>query len=136
MSEELKHYGIKGMKWGVRRSPEELAEAESGAGGGGGDPDEDAETLLEELKDFIDGVGETLEDVGSRLLDTGSRLYNSITGGGWKEVKNPWGHMGTVGGQPTGTPLEKTTSRGDFNPNLKTSVHRTEINEIRQIRIR
>lgn len=135
MNDELKHHGIKGMKWGVRRSPEELANADvEGVGGGGGeDPEENAETLLDELKDFIEGVGETLEDIGSRILDTGSRLYNNMTGGGWKEVENPWAHMGVIGGQPNGVPLEDVVNPKDFNPNRKVTSHRTEIKEIQMM---
>ena len=32
--DELYHHGVKGQKWGVRRSPAELATASAGPGGG------------------------------------------------------------------------------------------------------
>lgn len=34
VEEFLAHYGVKGMKWGIRRSPEELARARGESGGG------------------------------------------------------------------------------------------------------
>lgn len=34
MSTELKHYGVKGMRWGVRRTPEQLGHVRSSRGTG------------------------------------------------------------------------------------------------------
>ena len=45
----LKHYGVKGMKWGLRRSEEELAEG--GESGGGGDIDEELEEIYDKIED-------------------------------------------------------------------------------------
>lgn len=60
----LQHFGIKGMKWGVRRTDAQIA-ADNAAGGGG------ASDLLEDLGDEVMGnesVGEELGDVLDVLL--------------------------------------------------------------------
>ena len=57
----LKHYGVKGMRWGVRRSEEELAEAD-GEGAGGGAMEEDEESLLEEMKEKMEELIDGMKD--------------------------------------------------------------------------
>ena len=52
----LTHHGIKGMKWGVRRTPEQLGNDIPNAGGGGGyDPDD----ISDEFKDELETLAET-----------------------------------------------------------------------------
>lgn len=94
VEEILQHYGIKGMKWGVRRTDQQLAEAEGG-GGGGGDEEEEDESLLDEISDTVsdvfDAVGEKLEDVGDTIKKKGKSLLVNIFGKGgdgkWKKAK-------------------------------------------------
>ena len=58
----LQHYGIKGMKWGVRRTDAEIAAAKTAeAAGGGGDGEEEDEA--------IDTYGELFEALGDKLGD-------------------------------------------------------------------
>lgn len=53
----LTHHGIKGMKWGVRRTPEQLGNDIPSGGGGGGfvDPDELGEEELEVIESVTEG---------------------------------------------------------------------------------
>ena len=55
---QLKHYGVKGMRWGVRRSEEELADADAGGGG-----------FEEELEEALDGLQEFAENVIDEVSD-------------------------------------------------------------------
>lgn len=58
--EDLKHYGVKGMKWGKKKASTENS---SGGGGGSDDPLFDKTTVEERKKTMtVDGWTKTLED--------------------------------------------------------------------------
>ena len=80
----LQHYGIKGMKWGVRRSQEQIEMDEAAAAGGGGEEEEEEEGLLDDVKDKLEEVGEamtkTLSEIGDKAKKAGSALLTAIFG--------------------------------------------------------
>lgn len=77
----LQHYGVKGMKWKVRKAANESASEESGAGGGDGEVDE---SLLEEMKDklgdTLDALDKKLNKLSDKLKKKGKNLLLSIFG--------------------------------------------------------
>lgn len=81
---DLMHYGVKGMKWGVRRTPAELAAASGGPGGGASveDVDEleenisDAEQKLAEMK--ADGADEKEIRAMEASIKAGKERVNQI----------------------------------------------------------
>lgn len=78
----LQHYGIKGMKWGVTRSEEQIAAQDGASGGGGGE--EDDENFLEEIEDKLEGVMNTIEkklgNVSDAIKKKGKSMLTSIFG--------------------------------------------------------
>lgn len=82
VEEVLKHYGISGMKWGVRRTEEQIASAEDG-GSGGGDVEDD-ESLLDEMGDKIGDMLKSLESKMGGIKDSikkkGFNLLSGIFG--------------------------------------------------------
>lgn len=83
----LQHFGIKGMKWGVRRSDEQIANAEGGGGGGGGEEEEEEdESLLEEMSDQLgevfDALGKKLDGIGKDVKSKGMSMLTSLFGKG------------------------------------------------------
>lgn len=95
----LQHYGIKGMRWTVRRSPEEIAEDAQAGVDALGEALEDAgdevmgnDSILEELGDVIDvafggkgnlkketkqlqdAIKDKMEDVGKDIKKRGERI--------------------------------------------------------------
>lgn len=81
VEDTLKHYGISGMKWGVKRTEEQIAAAENAGGGGGGEVDE---SLLEELGDKVKDAFEALEkklgSVSDSVKKKGKLILTSIFG--------------------------------------------------------
>lgn len=77
----LQHYGVKGMKWKVRKAANESASEENGAGGGGEEVDE---SLLEEMKDKLEDTVNALEkklgNISDKLKKKGKNLLLSIFG--------------------------------------------------------
>lgn len=85
--EILQHYGIKGMKWDVIRTDEQIAAANGKSqseAAGGGEGIEDVEGFLDEFGDtvgkVVDVIGETLGDVGDSVKKNGMKLLTSIFG--------------------------------------------------------
>lgn len=78
----LQHFGIKGMKWGVRRTEEQIAADES-AGGGGGEGEED-ESLFEEMsdaiKDALESLDKKLDSISDSIKKKGYNVLKSIFG--------------------------------------------------------
>ena len=65
----LKHYGVKGMRWGVRRSEEELADAGGeGEGAGGGGFEEELEEVLDGFQEFAENVIDEVSDIKLNVL--------------------------------------------------------------------
>lgn len=58
--DELYHYGVKGMKWGVRRSPEELATASAGPGGG---------AIVENVDELEESINEAEQKLAEMKAD-------------------------------------------------------------------
>lgn len=80
MCENLKHYGVKGMKWGVTRDNNDNSSEESSAAGGGGEPDE------EYLESILDSLESKMEDIGDDAIELGKGIVNKFYGlfsSGW-----------------------------------------------------
>lgn len=91
MNDNLKHYGVKGMKWGVQRSEEELEAARSAIA------DNDAvhasgqffEDLAEKaglkeedhIEDFIENVGRELRNLNREIKKKGKEIYKELMKG-------------------------------------------------------
>jgi hypothetical protein len=109
LDDVLQHYGVKGMKWGVKRSPEELKSDIQDGVAAAGDALEDAgdevmgnDSVGEELVDVLDvlfggkgdlkketrqladAVKDKLEDVGAEIKKRGKVMLTRIFG----EAKN------------------------------------------------
>ena len=101
----LQHYGIKGMKWNIRRDPEEIqADLEAGVNAAGevledaGDEVMGNDSITKELGDVIDvffggkgnleketrqlkdAVKDKLEDVGKDIKKRGERMLTRMFG--------------------------------------------------------
>lgn len=82
-SDELEHFGLKGMKWGVRRFQNKdgsLTEAgkqryantgnlESGGGGGGGAPEEEDEETKKAIEEAAKKAGMTVDEYRKKFAD-------------------------------------------------------------------
>lgn len=102
----LQHYGIKGMKWGIKRSEEEIqADVKAGVDAAGnaledaGDEIFGNDSIIEELQDvidtafstdgnmekewseFTDAVKDKVEDVADSVKKTGQNILNRIMHG-------------------------------------------------------
>lgn len=81
----LKHYGIAGMKWGVRRTDEQIAAAEDGAAaGGGGDFGEEIENAFD---NFDDKLAEFFEDFDDKISGV-FKNFDKKMGGISNAIKN------------------------------------------------
>lgn len=95
----LQHFGVKGMKWGVKRSEEELAGAEGGEGGGGGggeeeeEDEEEDESLLDELKDGLENLEDTLKGAMGKTLGS---ISDAIKKEGEERRKKEWDSLRVV----------------------------------------
>ena len=102
--EFLMHFGVKGMKWGVRRTEEQLAAASEAVGAGGelvedlGDEVMGNDSISDELGDVIDivlggdgniekelvqlkdAVKDKLEDVTFDILERGETILSRLAG--------------------------------------------------------
>ena len=81
----LKHYGVKGMKWGVRRSEEELSEGSESSGGG---LIEETEGIIDEFSNFIEDKIEEFKDVKKSVFD-GFKKKGEELAEKYKRYKNP-----------------------------------------------
>lgn len=66
LDDMLQHYGVKGMKWGVKRSPEELGNSSSDSAGGGGG-DELDNPVNEFLENAADGIVNTINNLPATI---------------------------------------------------------------------
>jgi hypothetical protein len=90
LDDVLQHYGVKGMKWGVRRSDAELELAEAEGVGGGGliEEEEDEEGLFDKLfGDMFNMFDKSLSDLGDSFKDAGMKALQSIFGKSEKTYK-------------------------------------------------
>ena len=86
----LAHYGVKGMKWGVRKDDSSSSQGEASNGGGGGDSEEDVTQMtdekLEQLSTVLSlaiagGLGYlAVQEMADSVLDFGSKIADSLFG--------------------------------------------------------
>jgi hypothetical protein len=111
--ETLLHYGVKGMQWGVRKSPEQLKADAQEAAAAAGEALEDAgdevlgnDSIGEELGDVIDvlfggkgdleketnqladAIKDKLEDVGKEIKERGERMSKMLFGESKKTTRH------------------------------------------------
>ena len=70
LDETLKHFGVKGMKWGVKNDNKDSSDDSSGGG-----PDEE-----EFLQNLLDTLGIKMEDLGDEAKKLGKDFLASIFG--------------------------------------------------------
>ncbi len=112
VEEILQHYGIKGMKWNIRRSEEEIKEdIQNGVNAAGealedvGDDIAGNDSIGEELGDVIDvafggkgdigkeaselkdAIKDKLEDIGNEIKERGTRILTNLFGKAEKTKK-------------------------------------------------
>lgn len=105
LDDVLKHYGVRGMKWGTRRDPEQIKEDLQNGVNAAGEALEDAgdevlgnDSIMEELGDVIDvffggkgnmeketrqlndAIKDKVEDVSKDLKKRGERMLKNIFG--------------------------------------------------------
>lgn len=76
----LQHYGVKGMKWDVRRTQEQI----DAAGGSDGDDEELDESLIEEMADqmgdVVDAMKSKMGDIKDSIKKKGMKFLTGIFG--------------------------------------------------------
>lgn len=82
----LQHYGIKGMKWGVKRSDDKDSSSVDSAAGGGGIEDEDDENVSDEERDKLGDVLKSLNvklgKMNDSMKEKGKALMAKLLGKG------------------------------------------------------
>ena len=96
-SDELEHFGLKGMKWGVRRFQNKdgsLTEAgkqrytntgnlNSGGGGGGGAPEEEDEETKKAIEEAAKKAGMTVDEYRKKFADKVAALKEKARDAAW-----------------------------------------------------
>lgn len=96
-SDELEHFGLKGMKWGVRRFQNKdgsLTEAgkqryantgnlDSGGGGGGGAPEEEDEETKKAIEEAAKKAGMTVDEYRKKFADKVAALKEKARDAAW-----------------------------------------------------
>ena len=78
----LKHYGVKGMKWGVRNNNNESSSQDAAGGGGGGEEEEEGffDDLMDDVDDLTGAAKAKLKDVKKDLKIKGRNLAYRLFG--------------------------------------------------------
>lgn len=76
VEEILQHHGVKGMKWGVRKTTNKTSSVENEGSGGGGVDDE----TIDDLEDVINTIRKKLGDVSDAVKKKGKSILASIFG--------------------------------------------------------
>jgi len=78
----LKHFGIKGMKWDIRRTPEQIAaDGKDGSGGGASDVDEESdEDFGDKMDEMIDALQSKMGDIKDSIKKKGMKFLTGIFG--------------------------------------------------------
>lgn len=80
VEDTLQHYGVKGMKWGVRRSPSQLAAAGGGGGGSSDEDSEDRDDTESKVKEVMDHVNKKISEMSKSIKEKGKSLLTKIFG--------------------------------------------------------
>lgn len=79
IDDSVEHSGVKGMKWGVRRSDDDNKDSNDNASGGGGGDGPDDEELMQKLMEMF---GIDFGNIDDKLKKMGSDIFTSIFGQG------------------------------------------------------
>lgn len=128
---DLAHYGVKGMKWGVRKAENNVstanANAEGGEGGGGGlIEDGDLQKDIDDLADLSRGDGsivDAIDDFGKYYKAAGKVLVAHLD---QKFVNFGRAIKDTIFGAPKGKEQEKRI-KDDARRNYSKSINNAKI---------